>query len=75
MIQGITLPEAYDQNKYFNGSIFIYAVFQAGEMFEGEFQSLGNAWDVLGFSKKRALWLFDIVLRYSYGIVMVYRCI
>ena len=40
MIQGITLPEAYDQNKYFNGSIFIYAVFQAGEMFEGEFQSL-----------------------------------
>ena len=40
MIQGITLPEAYDQNKYFNRSIFIYAVFQAGEMFEGEFQSL-----------------------------------
>jgi hypothetical protein len=42
---------------------------------KGEFQSLGNAWDVLGFSKKRALWLFDRVLRYSYGIVMVYRCI
>lgn len=40
MIQGITLPEAYDQNKYFNRSIFIYAFFQAGEMFEGEFQSL-----------------------------------
>lgn len=40
MIQGITLPEAYDRNKYFNGSIFIYAFFQAGEMFEGEFQSL-----------------------------------
>ena len=40
MIQGITLPEAYDQNKYFNGSIFIYAFFKAGEMFEGEFQSL-----------------------------------
>ena len=40
MIQGITLPEAYDQNKYFNRSIFIHAVFQAGEMFEGEFQSL-----------------------------------
>ena len=40
MIQGITLPEAYDRNKYFNESIFIYAFFQAVEMFEGEFQSL-----------------------------------